>query len=293
MASNLRGSVLMKKLIFFCLLGFISTSISAQSSYQDLYTEIPKDDFPVIENLPFQAGEEIDYKIYYSFITVGRGKLKVQKNPYRINGRAAYKVDVRAKTTGMIDWVAKIDDHWGGYIDTASLVPHQAYRYIKEGNYRKDEIVSYDHNSQMLEVKSKGRSDKDFREPMYYEFPPQVRDLISGFAYFRTIDFTVLQINDTIKVPAFFEDTFYNLEIVYLGIETISLSIGKVRAYKVTPVMPVTKIFDGENSISAWFSADKNKIPLKINAALYVGSGGLEITAFKNIKYPISFDMSK
>jgi hypothetical protein len=282
----------MKKLLLFCLSFLVIYSVLGQKNYEDLYSEIPQEDFPVIEDIPFEAGEEIEYKIYYSFITVGKGQLKVHKNPYRINNRAAYKVDVRAKTTGMVDWVAKIDDHWGGYIDTASLVPHQAYRFIKEGNYRKNEFVSYDHNSQMLEVKTRGRNDDEYGNHMYYEFPPQIRDLISGFAYFRAVDFDTLMPNDTIKIPAFFEDTFYNLEIVYLGEETIELSIGKVRAHKVTPVMPETKIFDGENSVLGWFSADKNKIPLKINAKLYVGSGGIEITSFRNIKYPINFDMS-
>ncbi|RUA31283.1 MAG: DUF3108 domain-containing protein [Bacteroidetes bacterium] len=281
-----------KNFILFILFYFSIYSVLGQKNYEDLYSEIPREDFPEIKNIPFGAGEEIEYKIYYSFITVGRGKIKVHKNPYKINNRAAYKVDVRAKTTGMVDWVAKIDDHWGGYIDTASLVPHQAYRFIKEGKYRKNEIVKYDHNSQMLEIKSMGRNDDDFGEPMYYEFPPQIRDLISGFAYFRAVDFDTLMPNDTIKIPAFFEDTFYNLEIVYLGDETLDLEIGKVRAHKVSPVMPETKIFDGENSIMGWFSADKNKIPLKINAELYVGSGGLEITSFRNIKYPINFDMS-
>jgi hypothetical protein len=171
-------------------------------------------------------------------------------------------------------------------------VPHQAYRFIKEGNYRKNEFVNYDHNSQMLEVKSKGKNDDEYGESMYYQFPPQIRDLISGFAYFRAVDFDTLMPNDTITVPAFFEDTFYNLEIVYLGDETLDLSIGKVRAHKVAPVMPETKIFAGENSVLGWFSADKNKIPLKINADLTVGSGGIEITTFRNIKYPINFDMS-
>jgi len=282
----------MKKLILVCLSGLLIFSALGQKSYEDLYSEVPQEDFPEIEYVPFEGGEEIEYKIYYSFLTVGKGRLKVHKNQYKINNRAAFKVDVRAKTTGMVDWVAKIDDHWGGYIDATSLVPHKAYRNIKEGGYRKNEIVNYDHNSQMLEVKSMGKYDEDFGEPMYYQFPPQIRDLISGFAYFRSVDFTKLMPNDTIKVPAFFEDTFYSLEIVYLGDETLDLPIGKVRAHKVTPVMPKTKIFDGEDSVLGWFSADKNKIPLKINAELYVGSGGIEITSFRNIKYPINFDMS-
>ncbi|MBK6264211.1 DUF3108 domain-containing protein [Marivirga sp. S37H4] len=280
------------RIIIFAVL-FLISFFSFSQDFTDYFSENPKVDFPVIEDIPFEYGEEIQYKIYYGIFTIGRGQFKIHKNPYRINNRGAYKIDVRAKTTGMVDWVAKIDDHWGGYVDTVGLVPHQAYRNIKEGNYRKYEVVNYDHNSQMLEVKSKGKNDKEFREPMYYEFPQQIRDLISGFAYFRSLDLDQYNVRDTINVPAFFEDTFYNLQVIYLGTETISTSVGDISAHKVTPVMPENKIFDGEDSVLAWFSNDKNKIPLKINAKLYVGSGGLEIISFKNVKYPINFVMTE
>ncbi len=270
---------------------FLNSFLSYSQDFSDYFSDKPKVDFPAIDDVPFQYGEQVEYKIYYGFFTVGKGAFKVHDRPYRINGRGAFKIDVKAQTTGMVDWVAKIDDHWGGYVDTVGLVPHQAYRLIKEGKYRKHEIVNYDHNSQMLEVKAKGRKDKEFQEPMYYEFPQQIRDLISGFAYVRSLDFSKYEVRDTINIPAFFEDTFYNLQLIYLGTETISTTIGKISAHKVTPIMPENKIFDGEDSISAWFSNDKNKIPLKINAELYVGSGGIEITSFKKVKYPINFVM--
>lgn len=281
----------MKKFIFIFLL-ITSFALPAQD-YESYFSENQKADFPEIEDKPFDFGEEIEYKIYYGFFTIGKGSFKVHERPHKVNQRAAYKIDVRAQTTGMVDWVAKIDDHWGGYVDTTGLVPHRAIRNIKEGNYRKTEIVNYDHNSQMLEVKVKGTYDKTFQDPMYYEFPQQVRDLISGFAYFRTVDFTKMAVGEIITVPAFFEDTFYNLQVIYRGKETIETPVGKISAYKVVPVMPKNKIFEGEDAVEAWFSADKNKIPLKIKAKLFVGSGGLEITGFKNVKYPISFVMSK
>lgn len=281
----------MKKLILFYLLVMMS-SAGAQEM-KDLYQEVETtDDFPPIENKPFEVGEEIEYKIYFGFFTIGKGRFKVQNSTHKINGRPSYKVDVQAKTTGMVDWIAKVDDHWGGYIDSTSLNPHRAYRIIKEGKYRKNEVVNYDHSSQMLEVKSMGKNDKDFREPKYFQFPQQVKDLISGFAYFRALDFDTLQVRDTITIPAFFEDTFYDMKILYLGLETIETDIGKIRAHKVAPIMPENKIFEGEDAILAWFSADKNKIPLKIDAHLYIGSGGLEIISFRKVKYPINFDMS-
>ena len=40
------------------------------------------------------------------------------------------------------------------------------------------------------------------------------------------------------------------------------------------PVMPQNKVFDGENSVTAYFSDDKNRIPVKINAEMFIGSAG-------------------
>jgi len=281
-----------RSIIFFSIALMLSVSVRAQE-VKSLYKETEGADFPDLGPKPFEYGEEIQYKIYFGFFTIGKGSFKVHENPHKLNGRASYKIDVRAKTTGVIDWLAKVDDKWGGYIDTASLNPHRAYRIIKEGKYRKTEIVNYDHKTQMLEVKSMGRKDKTFKDPEYYEFPQQIKDLISGFAFFRTIEFEKLQKRDIITIPAFFEDTFYDLKIRYLGKETIKTDVGYIRSIKVSPIMPENKVFEGEDAILAWFSDDKNKVPLKIDAELYIGSGGLEITSFRNVKYPMNFDMSK
>lgn len=275
----------MRKLILFFIL--IAPFAQAQE-YQDLYDEGNKEDFPYIEK-PFKKGEELEYKLSYGIFTIGKGLVKVQPNTYNVNNRPTYKVDVKAKTVGMVGWVAKVDDHWGGYIDTTSLVPHVAFRNIKEGKYRKNEVVNYDHQSNMLEVKVIDKKTGKFKEPDYYEFPPQIRDLISGFSYFRAISFDTIQQNDTITVPAFFEDTFYNLKIIYLGKEMVETKLGEIRAHKVRPVMPENSIFDGEDAVLAWFSADRNKLPLKIEAKLFIGSGALELTSYKNVKYPVHF----
>ena len=283
----------MKKITILFTLIVLLSGESFSQEVKELYKEEQGDDFPNLGEKPFDFGEEIEYKLYFGIFTVGRGKFKIQENSYKINGRPSYKVDVRAKTTGVIDWLAKVDDHWGGYIDTASLNPHRAYRIIKEGKYRLNEVVNYDHKSQMLEVKQMKRNDDSFREPMYYEFPQQLKDMISGFAYFRMVDFDTLELREVVTIPAFFEDTFYDMKIRYLGKETIETEVGYIRAHKVSPVMPDNKIFEGEDSILAWFSDDKNKIPLKVDAELYIGSGGLEITSFRKVKYPINFDMSK
>jgi hypothetical protein len=260
-------------LIFFVLCGFISESQEMR--------------LPMVRNESFKRGEVIEFKMTYGFFTVGRGVARIDHQYYKMNDRYCFKVDVSGKTVGMVDWVADVNDKWGAYIDTAALVPHQFYRKIREGRYRKDEWTNFDHVNRKIEVKAIGRDGKT-REPKYYEAPHEVRDMIGGFLYMRIMDFSKLKTNDTVTVTGFFEDEFYKLKIVYRGKDTVKLKVGKVRALVFTPVMPANKMFDGEDSITAYFSDDKNRIPLKIDAKMFVGSAGVELTGYSGLKNPLN-----
>lgn len=245
------------------------------------------DIFPVIRNESFKRGEVIEFKMTYGFFTVGKGSARIHPDYHKMNDRYCFKVDVSGKTVGMVDWVADVDDKWGALIDTAALVPHQFYRKIREGRYKKDEWTYFDHQNKKIEVKTLGKSGK-MREPKYYEAPANVRDLIAGFLYLRTMDFSRMKVNDTITVTGFFEDEFYKLNIIYRGKDNIRLKAGKIRALKFTPIMPQNKLFDGENSITAYFSDDKNRIPLKIDAKMFIGSAGVEMTEYSGLKSPLN-----
>lgn len=243
--------------------------------------------FPFVKNDSFKRGEVIDFKMTYGFFTVGKGSARIHADYHKYNDRMCFKVDVTGKTVGMVDWVADIDDKWGAYIDTAAIVPHQFYRKIREGRYKKDEWTYFDHRRNRIEVKTIGRNGK-LREPQYYESPANIRDLISGFLYLRTMDFSRLNVNDTVTLSGFFEDEFYKLKIIYRGKDNVKLKVGKVRALVFTPVMPKNKLFDGENSITAYFSDDKNRIPLKIDAKMFVGSAGVEMINYEGLKNPLN-----
>jgi hypothetical protein len=250
--------------------------------------ESDRNHYPQVQNESFKRGEIIDFKMTYGFFTVGRGSARIHPDYHRVNGRPCFKVDITGKTVGMVDWVADVDDKYGAYVDTAALVPHQFFRKVRQGRYKKDEWTNFDQVNNRIEVQTMGKNGK-MRDPKYYEAPPQVRDMISGFLYLRIMDFSKLNINDTVNVNGFFEDEFYRLKIIYRGKETVKTKVGKIRALVFTPVMPRNKLFDGEHSITAYFSDDKNRIPLKIDAKMFIGSAGVELTGYSGLKNPLNF----
>ena len=242
------------------------------------------DVYPPVRNVSFTRGEVINFKMTYGIFTVGKGSVNVHPKYYRINNRDCFKIDVHGKTVGMVDWVADVDDRWGAYIDTVAIVPHQFYRFIREGRYKKDEWTNFDHPNKKIEVKTLDNKTGTLKESKFYDAPAHVRDMVAGFLFLRNMDISETKVGDTISVKGFFEDEFYNFKIIYSGKETIRVKAGKIRTLVFKPVMPKNKVFDGENSVTAWFSDDKNRIPVKINADMFIGSAGVELTDYSGLK---------
>lgn len=262
-------------LLFLVICGFVRDEGS------DIYAPVRNDSFG--------RGEVLDFKMNYSIFTVGKGSARIHPNYFKFNSRDCFKVDVSAKTVGLIDWVADVDDYFGAYIDTAALLPHQFSRKIREGSYKKDEWTYFDHANKKIQVKTLDNKTGKMKDPMFYDAPQhQVRDMIGGFLFLRAMDLSKTRKGDTLAVSGFFEDEFYRLRLIYLGKDITKSKAGKFRTIKLMPLIPKNKIFDGENSVTTWFSDDKNRIPVKIDVQMFIGSAGVELTNYSGLKNPVN-----
>jgi hypothetical protein len=252
------------------------------------FTGERNDFYPAVKNESFKRGEVLHFKMTYGIFTVGRGTANIHPDYFKLNNRDCFKVEIGAHTVGMVNWVADVHNQYGAYVDTASILPHMFYRKQREGDYKKDEQTFFDHPNRKISVQSADKETGKWKEPVVYEAPPQVRDMISGFLFLRNMDFSKLNIKDTVVVKGFFEDEFYALKIVYQGKAVIKTKAGKVRTLVFKPVMPRNKLFEGEDSITAYFSDDKNRIPIKIEAKMFIGSAGVELTDYSGLKSPLN-----
>jgi hypothetical protein len=75
------------------------------------------------------------------------------------------------------------------------------------------------------------------------------------------------------------------MRVKYRGKGMVKTKFGKIRAFKITPMMPKNKLFDGEESIRIWVSDDANKIPVKVEVDLFVGAIELDIRNYRNLKH--------
>ena len=234
-------------------------------------------------NTAFKGGEELTFKVSYGFLDAAEARMVIAPQVLSNNNRPTYKIDVFGQTLGVFK-LFKVNDNWGTFMDTARLVPHQSYRHIEEGKYRKHERVLFDQGKRNAHVRLYDRENKNLVDSKDYSVPSNVQDIVSGFYYLRTLDLKKYKKGDIVTLTGFFDKEVYHLKLVFEGKEQVSTKIGDFNTFRFSPIIPKNKLFRGEQPVTVWISDDSNKIPLRIKARLMVGSLDMEITQASGLR---------
>lgn len=228
-------------------------------------------------NTAFTYGEELNYRVHYGWINAASVRVKVADEPTVIDGRETFRISAYGRTFKSFDWAFRVRDHFVSYVDTRSIAPLKYYKKVEEDNYRDEDLVYYDHENGKLKGSQKNM-----------DMPAYVQDVISGTYYARTIDFANASVGQTFPINIYLDQEIYDLKFKYLGKETIKTDLGKVECYKLRPQLVVDRVFKDEDDMTIWVSADENKIPIRVEAAIYVGSVKVSITKAKGLKNPFN-----
>jgi hypothetical protein len=85
----------------------------------------------------------------------------------------------------------------------------------------------------------------------------------------------------------FLDGESHNIYIRYLGKEVIKTRYGKFRAIKFKPMLISGTIFAGGELMTVWVSDDGNRIPLRIESPITVGSVKVDMMGYRNLRYPL------
>lgn len=229
-------------------------------------------------------GEQIRYRVHYGFFNAGEAYMRLTDKYYLVNNKVCFRAEIIGNSTGAFDKMIRIRDVWGSYFDSVNFQPQKSFRSIQENKYRKREETYYDYNANRARVIAENDT------PEVVNVVPAIQDMVSGYYFLRLQNYNHLRKNDTLKLFGIFEDKTYNFNIIYLGKTRIKTKFGKSNTFVISPIMPENKLFKGAHPIRMWISDDQNRIPLKIEAELLLGSVELDITDYANLKYPIRFE---
>jgi hypothetical protein len=217
------------------------------------------------------AGENLNYKATWGFLTIGSVSTKIDKTLYKVGSKLCYKIDIAGQTNGLAK-LFYVSDKWVSYLDTASITTHKSFRSIREGRYELDEQVQFDHINQKAEVKVYDKQTKLYKLKKVYDTPENIRDVVAGFMVFRLVDLSKYKKGDQFTINGFYEDEGYKINVKFEGEEYIKTSNGKLLCYKVKPIVPNNHVFDGHDAVDVWLAANNSKNIVRIRAKMFVGN---------------------
>ncbi len=239
------------------------------------------DPIRVISNNAFKSGEYLKYRIHYGIINAGIAELRVNESVSR-NGQPVFHMVGTGRSTGMAEWFFRTRDTYQTYMDKDAMVPVEFIRDVDEGGYKINRHLLFDHTSQKAVDIKKSTTES-------YLFPKYSQDLLSTLYYARCYPVTDLKPGQTIPISMFLDYETYNFELKYLGIENIKSKFGTIRCKKLIPVVQSGRVFEDDESIMLWVSDDENKIPVRLEAQILVGSVKMDLDAYENTKHPLRF----
>jgi hypothetical protein len=264
-----------KRLFYFAIVAVLAVSTGLFA-----FTAAPANEAPrTMRNASFGRGELLKYKIHYGFINAAEGEIETAGDLHHVNDRPCYKVSVSGRTTGSFDFFLRIRDTWRSYIDTTAILPQKFTRDIAESKYRKRETVDFDHAANTVTVE-----DHKNKTRKTYQTPDNVQDLVSGIFFVRTLDYSKRKIGEQINVRGFFDDENFDFTVTYRGRETVETKAGTFRCIRLAPKMPPNKIFKGEDAIAVYLSDDENKMPVLVEAEMFVGSVKLDLYEYRGLR---------
>jgi hypothetical protein len=237
-----------------------------------------------LKNSAFSPGEKLTYRVYYnvSFMYVGAGEVTFTTSLENLNGVPVYHVKGEGHTYHSYDWIFKVRDRYETYIDTASMLPLKFIRDVNEGDYHKYNTVTFD-PARHTALSRNGT----------YQVPPCVQDVMSAIYYARNIDFDHYKPGDKIYFSMFLDDQVYRIYIRYLGKEEVTTRYGTFHAIKFSPLLIKGTIFQGGEGMRVWVSDDANRVPLRVNSPITVGSIKVDLTGYSHLRHPFTALISK
>jgi hypothetical protein len=228
----------------------------------------------------FKEGEWFQLRLHYGVFNASYASFTLKRDT--LAGKPVFHAKGFGETTGLARWFFKVEDYYESFFDESTGLPYKFIRNINEGGYTKNVEIDFNHQLNTAKVLDKKKQDLKT-----FSTKSNVHDLVSCFYYLRNhFPETNLEINESLDINMFFDNENYVFKLKYLGKESIDSKFGKINCLKFRPMVQSGRVFKEQESLTLWISDDKNRLPIRFQADILIGSIKADIENFKNLKYP-------
>lgn len=266
----------MRKLILsIAILLFLSLNIHAQCG---------------IKNNSFQAGEELTYDVYFKYGLIhkkaGLATLKIKNDTYK--SRDAYRMTMIANSTGLAKKIFTLSDTMFCYMSKA-IEPLSYTKFAHEGSDHTKEFITYDYSSGNVSVHAKLTRNDRLRHDTIINSAECIYDMMTIIYYARTLDYNHMKKGDSKESLLITDKSKVDVKINYHGNEQIEGNDGKKYECIVLTLVINTSAFENQKeAMKIYITNDENRIPIRINSKLKVGSTYILIKNISGNKHPLT-----
>ncbi|MVN19983.1 DUF3108 domain-containing protein [Mucilaginibacter arboris] len=227
--------------------------------------------------LAFKDGEQLSYRLKYGIFSAAEANLRIEESGIKFDGNPTYHIIVDGRTAGSFDVFFKVRNRYESFIDRTTTLPYYYTENRREGKYRRTDKVSFDYENKKITAQTGT-----------FPFKGMVFDLPSAFYFARNLDLSKIKVGEELTLQYFSEKKVETLGITYLGKETVTCDLGTFNCLKFSPAIVPGRIFRKDSKLYLWITNDGNRIPIKAQVEILVGTVTLEITNAKGLKYPLN-----
>lgn len=227
----------------------------------------------VVQNNAFTFGEKLKYRVHYGFMNAANIEFEVKPDTVRVGKKNTFHVIAFGRTISAFDWFMKVRDRYETNIDQVSMLPVKYTKDQVEGNYKDQDYAIFNHSKRIC-IHEKGKM----------TIEQNVMDLISAIYYFRTYDFSKAKPGDKYDFEVYLDNRLYKTGAKFLGREVLKSDIGKIRCIKLRPQLIVDRVFKDADDMTLWVTDDENKIPVRVQSNLRVGSLKVDLIDYSGLK---------
>jgi hypothetical protein len=224
--------------------------------------------------VPFKIGETLTYDVsWLSYLTAGTATTTVKEKKPSFDSTAYYIV-AEGRPTPFVAKLYSLYYKMDTLLDVYTLLPQRGSVYSEEGNRRRFKVSRFDQASHKVffEYESAGKATDTFT------VPPYVQDALSAIYVLRVVP---LESGARVTMPVTDDGSNYKVQVEVGPPEKLKTVMGDASAWKLKlGITDAGGKAKGRN-IALWMSNDAQRLPLKLQAELPIGSFNLTLREAK------------
>ena len=239
------------------------------------------------EQYSFCDGEVVTLSVMYKWgaINTEVGTARLQVDSLNYDGIPAFHLGCKAWTTPFFDRLYKIREDLQSWVRAGDLRPMRFTRSTYEGGYEASNDFHYNWDEGFIDA-----------DVIFEKKPPQKLhvpikegeyDLVALLYHIRRLDESAYQKGAVTKVRFAIDDSVFDVYIRAQGKENIKIrKQRRMNAWHLSCSVVQGALFDGDEDLHLWLSADDNRIPVAAKVPLKMGAVQAWLTGWNGLKNP-------